>query len=130
MSLPLKKCPSCKFWWFDRAGYGCTKQEGRITYLTIDQIRVEQDKIYCSDYCSRKMYEYFLQKAETKQTDRMIREGDDGEIENGKVSKAKRKMTIYKKKSKKIKTSDEDFSICKPKRMIRMHDCPEGGEGK
>jgi hypothetical protein len=68
------------------------------------------------------MYEYLLQKAETKQTDRMIREGDDGEIENGKVSKAKRKMTIYKKKSKKIKTSDEDSSICKPKRMIRMHE--------
>ena len=121
MSLPLKKCPSCKFWWFDRISYGCTKQDGRITYPTTEQLRVEQDKIYCSDYRSRKMYEYLLQKAETKQTDRMIREGDgdDVEIENGKVSKAKRKMTIQKK-SKKIKI-DEDFSICKPKRMIRMY---------
>ena len=122
MSLPLKKCPSCKFWWFDRTSYGCTKQEGRITYPTTQQLRVEQDKIHCSDFRSRKMYEYLLQKEETKLTDRMIREGDDGEIENGKVSKAKRRMTIQKKKSKKIKTPDEeDFSICKPKRMIRMY---------
>jgi hypothetical protein len=118
MSLPLKKCPSCKFWWFDRTSYGCTKQEGRITYPSTEQFFVEHEKIYCSDYRSRKMYEYLLQNPHASQTDRMIREGEDGEIENGKVSKAKRRMTVQKK-SKKIKTH-EDFSVCKPKRMIRI----------
>lgn len=117
MSLPLKKCPSCKFWWFDRVSYGCTKKLGRVTYSTIEQFKVEQDKIYCSDYRSRKMYEYLLQKTEGPQTDRMIREGgESGEIENGKISKEIRRFTINKKKPKK---SEYSFKVNKPRRMIR-----------
>lgn len=118
MTLPLKKCPSCKFWWFDRQTYGCTKQYGRVTYPTTEQGRVELENICCSDFRSRKMYDYLLQKKETKQSDRMIREGEDGEIENEKVSKSKRKMTIDKRRPK--KKSEEVIPINKPKRMIRI----------
>jgi hypothetical protein len=121
--MKLKKCPSCRFWWFDRTSHGCTKQYGRVTYPSTKQPYVEQEKITCSDYSSRKGYEYLLQIGETKQSDRLIRDGDDDEIENGKVLKANRKMNICKSKSKKIKVSDikiENFIINKQKRMIRI----------
>src|SRR4030042_2731245 len=117
MSLPLKKCPSCKFWWFTREEYGCSKKEGRVTYPTTMQLEVEQNKIYCSDYRSRKMYDYLLQN-KVKQTDRMIGNGDEGDIEDEKISKAKRLISIEKRKSK-SKRSEYNFSINKPKRMIR-----------
>ncbi len=124
MTLPLKKCPSCKFWWFDRMNYGCTKQEGRVTYPTTNQLEVEQDKIYCSDFRSKKMYEYLLQK-ESAKPERMIREGDGIEIENEKISKVKRMMNIHKRKYAKKKSEQEIIAVKvdKPKRMIRMiHD--------
>jgi len=122
MSLSLKKCPSCKFWWFDRTNYGCTKQEGRITYPSTMQWEVESNRITCSDFRSRKMYEYLLQKNGAKQSNRMIREGEGGEIENGKVSKAKRKMTIDKSRYFPRKKSEEIKVVPnKPKRMIRMY---------
>jgi hypothetical protein len=121
MSLSLKKCPSCKFWWFDRTNYGCTKQEGRVTYPTTKQWEVESNRITCGDFRSRKGYEYLLQKNGAKQTDRMIREGEGGEIENGKVSKAKRKITIYKKKKPLLTALDGTELRAKPKRMIRIN---------
>jgi hypothetical protein len=62
------------------------------------------------------MYEYLLQTGESKQSDRMIREYGDGEIENGKISKDKRRIMIDKKKPKK---SEYSFTVNKPRRMIR-----------
>lgn len=119
MTLPLKKCPSCKFWWFDRQTYGCTKQYGRVTYPTTEQGRVELEKICCSDFRSRKMYDYLLQKKETKQSDRMIREGEDGEIENEKISKEKRRIDIDRSRYFPKEKSGIPFTVNKPKRMIR-----------
>ena len=102
--------------------YGCTKQEGRVTYPSTTQWEVESNRITCGDFRSKKMYEYLLQKKETKQTDRMIREGEGGEIENGKISKAKRKMTLHKSKYAKKKSEQEIVAVKvdKPKRMIRI----------
>lgn len=121
MSLPLKKCPNCKFWWFDRQTYGCTKQEGRVTYPSTKQWEVESNKIYCSDFRSRKMYEYLLQINGGKQSNRLIREGEDGDIGNEKVNKEKRKLTLHKSKYAKKKSEEEIVvKVDKPKRMIRI----------
>ena len=105
--------------------YGCTKQEGRVTYPSSMQWTVESNRITCGDYRSKKMYEYLLQTERKIQTDRMIREGEGGEIENGKVSKAKRKMTLHKSKYAKKKSEQEIVKVDKPKRMIRLRVNPD-----
>ncbi len=121
MSLPLKKCPNCKFWWFDRMSYGCTKQEGRVTYPTSMMWTVESGKITCSDFRSRKMYEYLLQMNGGKQSNRLIRKDNGEEIVLEKVKKAKRKIQIYKRKKPICVASDGTELREKPKRMIRIN---------
>ncbi len=112
---PLKRCPSCKFWWFDRTNYGCTKQQGRVTYTTSQLWKVEDQKIYCADFRSRKAFEYLLQ-LEGKAPERLIVPSEIEEaVANEKVSKGMRKISIDKKPKK----SEYNFTVNKPKRLIR-----------
>jgi hypothetical protein len=115
--MQLKLCPQCKFFWFDRISYGCTKNESRVTYPSSVQYLVDQAKITCSDFRSLKICDYLTGEKSQVTDRRMAITGEDAEsFVDTRILKAKRKI-VTGKKEESLPTVN---TINKPKRLIRI----------
>lgn len=49
-----KNCPECRYWWFDRQRYGCTKNPERHTYTSLALPDKTTEREWCTDMMKRK----------------------------------------------------------------------------